>query len=296
MTGNFTQNTAIAVIGLGRVGAVLAVSLAKAGYKVAAVARSKPAAVEFCRTRGANLPTLFPAELSDLPSAEIIIFCVGDSEIAPLAERLTVQNLLSKGQIIAHCSGSMDMSALSACKKIDCLTASMHPLQSFPNFESGLAALPGIFWFVEGDAAAKPKLRVIVEKLSGQYAEIQSGQKAAYHTAVCMAANYLTSLIAASESIATQNGIDADLFRRALEPILTTTLRNTVQLGPVAALTGPIRRGDDLTVQRHIAEIRKLGNHSNGLMSIYQSLGEFTKNHLLENNASMPIIRKQIKS
>jgi predicted short-subunit dehydrogenase-like oxidoreductase (DUF2520 family) len=95
-----------------------------------------------------------------------------------------------------------------------------------------------------------------------------------------MAANYLTTLIGASEQIAAEIGLDGKLFRAALAPILRATLENTIAMGPKAALTGPVARGDNSIVQSHLQRLQDLPAHANDVSAIYELLAEYTKKHL----------------
>jgi predicted short-subunit dehydrogenase-like oxidoreductase (DUF2520 family) len=71
--------------------------------------------------------------------------------------------------------------------------------------------------------------------------------RVAYHAAGAMAANFLVALEACAERLAAT----ANISREQLAPLVLATARQWAQLGPEAALTGPIVRGDELTVARH---------------------------------------------
>jgi predicted short-subunit dehydrogenase-like oxidoreductase (DUF2520 family) len=71
--------------------------------------------------------------------------------------------------------------------------------------------------------------------------------RVAYHAAGAMAANFLVALEACAERLAATAGIS----RRQLAPLVLATARQWAEMGPEAALTGPIVRGDEVTVARH---------------------------------------------
>ena len=52
-------------------------------------------------------------------------------------------------------------------------------------------------------------------------------------------------------------GVEEGAARRALEPLARTSVKNELQLGPAAALTGLIARGDADTVRGHLAALAK---------------------------------------
>src|SRR5690606_6775821 len=74
--------------------------------------------------------------------------------------------------------------------------------------------------------------------------EVEDADRAAYHAAASIAANFLVTLEAAAERLAATAGID----RAALLPLAQAALDNWAQVGGERALTGPIARGDEATV------------------------------------------------
>jgi predicted short-subunit dehydrogenase-like oxidoreductase (DUF2520 family) len=54
----------------------------------------------------------------------------------------------------------------------------------------------------------------------------------------------------------TAAGVGYDDGLRALAPLAHAALDNTIALGPVTALTGPMARGDVTTISAHVAAVR----------------------------------------
>jgi predicted short-subunit dehydrogenase-like oxidoreductase (DUF2520 family) len=83
-----------------------------------------------------------------------------------------------------------------------------------------------------------------VEALGGTALFITDEQRIVYHAALSMASNFAVSLAADS----------ADLLggHEILTPLLRATAENIARMGPEAALTGPIVRGDAGTVKAHL--------------------------------------------
>jgi predicted short-subunit dehydrogenase-like oxidoreductase (DUF2520 family) len=77
---------------------------------------------------------------------------------------------------------------------------------------------------------------------------VAPGHRAAYHAAATIASNHLVALVGQAARVAGAAGIPSD----ALWPLLRSTLANVEALGPEAALTGPVARGDVDTVVRHL--------------------------------------------
>jgi predicted short-subunit dehydrogenase-like oxidoreductase (DUF2520 family) len=88
----------------------------------------------------------------------------------------------------------------------------------------------------------------VVEALFGRSFEVADDSRAAYHAAASIAANHLVALLGQVERIATETGVP---FQAYLD-LAQASLDNVADLGPADALTGPVARGDDATVRRHI--------------------------------------------
>jgi predicted short-subunit dehydrogenase-like oxidoreductase (DUF2520 family) len=96
--------------------------------------------------------------------------------------------------------------------------------------------------------------------------ELEDSERAAYHAGAAMASNFLVTLQAAAERVA---GIDREL----LVPLVRAAAENWARDGH-AALTGPIARGDEATVDRHREAI---ANRAPDLLELYDALAEATR-------------------
>ncbi|MGH8912299.1 MAG: DUF2520 domain-containing protein, partial [Acidimicrobiia bacterium] len=73
--------------------------------------------------------------------------------------------------------------------------------------------------------------------------------KPAYHAAAAAAANYVVESLAVSAELLAAAGVD----HRVMEPLTRRVVENVFEVGPEAALTGPIARGDLETVAGQMA-------------------------------------------
>ena len=81
--------------------------------------------------------------------------------------------------------------------------------------------------------------------------EVAEHDRAAYHAAASIASNFLVTLEAAAERVAAAAGVE----REQLVPLVRATVENWARLGPERALTGPVARGDELTIARQRAAV-----------------------------------------
>ncbi len=64
-------------------------------------------------------------------------------------------------------------------------------------------------------------------------------------------------------------------------PIIRATMKNIENKGPLAALTGPIVRGDDKTISSHLEAMGSMGLHK----EIYRALSKMALEMAAENKA-----------
>ena len=173
--------------------------------------------------------------------ADLLVIATPDEAVAEVAAAVTPDPTT----VVAHLSGSLGLAPLAAHQR----RAVLHPLVALPDAERGAQRLVGA-WFGlsrEGD----PLVEEVVQELHGRIVRVGEDGWARYHAAAVMASNHLVALMGQVERVASSAGapLEAylDLARGALEDVGA--------LGPAAALTGPVRRGDTATVQRHLAAL-----------------------------------------
>jgi len=81
--------------------------------------------------------------------------------------------------------------------------------------------------------------------------------KAIYHAGAVFASNYFVVVEAVAQRLLRHAGLsDAEAWQ-ALRPLVEGTLANLLHKQPTDALTGPVVRGDDTTIRRHLASLTK---------------------------------------
>lgn len=267
------QRPSIAIIGAGKVGTAIGVLATRSGYRVTAVAdRDRRCAEEAARRIGTQVPVL-PAH-GAASRAELVLLAVPDDAIEATCRELAAARAFGRGALVAHCSGALSSECLSTAREeLACHVASFHPLQSFPTVEVALASLPGSYCFGEGDEPALAALEALGSAIGARCVRIDTEHKPLYHAAAVMACNYLTGLMDAALGSATAARIERPTTWQALEPLIRATVDNISKLGPEAALTGPIVRGDHGVVTAHLAALDRVAPE---LADLYRALGRWT--------------------
>jgi predicted short-subunit dehydrogenase-like oxidoreductase (DUF2520 family) len=279
------KSSSIAIIGAGRLGSALALSLRTAGYQIVEVVSrrgSSATAKSLAQSVGARAATGKTAVLD----SDIIWFCVPDAQIANAADELPVRNW--EGKIAFHSSGVLSSDSLAVLRKKSASVASIHPLMTFVRGEA--PNLAGVSFAIEGDTHAVRVANEIVRNLGGQPVRIQPRDKVAYHAFATIVCPLLISLLAASEQAAALAGVSARNARRRMLPIVRQTIANYQELGPAKSFTGPIVRGDVETIRRHLGVLAATPD----VRDVYTALVRAALRNLPNRNAKE--IREALRS
>ncbi|SHE81722.1 Predicted oxidoreductase, contains short-chain dehydrogenase (SDR) and DUF2520 domains [Desulfofundulus australicus DSM 11792] len=261
----------VAVVGCGKVGSALALLLKERGYPVVAVAsRSPESSRKLARSLGCSA---YDRPWEATLKADLVFITTPDREITPVAELIAREGGFRPGQVVAHTSGAHASSELRGVREAGALAVSIHPLQSFADVAGAMENLPGSYFALEGDEAAIPLARQVVDDLKGHAFIIRAEDKPLYHAAACIASNYLVSLMHLATSLYGRFGLSREEAFEALYPLVRGTINNIRRVGPVNALTGPVSRGDVPTVSGHLPALERVGSLESHL---YRLLGLYT--------------------
>jgi predicted short-subunit dehydrogenase-like oxidoreductase (DUF2520 family) len=107
--------------------------------------------------------------------------------------------------------------------------------------------------------------------------EIAEPDRATYHAAASIASNFLITLEAAAERL----GATVGLEREQLVPLVRATVENWARLGPERALTGPVARGDEGTIERQRDAVAEAAPE---LLELFDALVNATRTLAAEND------------
>ncbi len=206
------------VIGPGRAGTAMSRALEAAGWTIAAPVR-----------HGEDVG-------GAAQGADLVLIATPDGAVAQVAA--AVEPVV--GTVVAHVAGSLGLDALAPHER----RASIHPLVSIP---SGEVDVRGAWFAVAGDGMADR----VVDDLRGRRVAVDDADRATYHAAACIASNHLVALLGQVERVGASAGVPLEAF----VALARQTVDNVAAVGPRDALTGPVRRGDWATVERHRAAL-----------------------------------------
>lgn len=206
------------VVGPGRAGGSMMAGLAAAGWSVAPPV-----------DRGGDVA-------GAAAGVDLLVVATPDAAVEEVAAAVAPV----PSTVVAHLAGSLTLHVLDSHPR----RASIHPILSMPTASTSLA---GAWFAVAGDPLAE---RVVAD-LGGRAVRVAEERRVLHHAAATIAANHLVALLGQVERVAGAAGVPLEAYLS----LAAGALANVEAMGPAAALTGPVRRGDEATVARHVAAL-----------------------------------------
>ncbi len=229
----------IVLVGPGRAGMSVAMAAAAAGHTVAGVVGRTDESAQ----RGASLVDAQPLTIGDaLPEGDLLVIATRDAVIAAVAGRLAESNLSIPG--VVHLSGLSPVSVLAPLADAGLHVGAFHPLQTLPTPEAGAARLAGAFVAVTAEPPLSETLTELATSIGATPFMLDDDRKPVYHAAAAAAANFPLAAFAMASDLFKAAGVPWE----AAQPLVAAVVSNAFELGPRAALTGPVARGDVETV------------------------------------------------
>lgn len=245
--------TTLNIIGGGRVGKTLGLLWAQTTLAdvQSVLCRSQESADMAVKIVGAGTAT---SSWSEMKPADIHLLATPDDALVQTVRRLSESVDLSRS-VVFHTSGWMSSENLSAAKENGAAVASVHPIKGFADPVTAAASFEGTRCGIEGEQAALKVLRPLFQSIGAELIEVDSAVKPLYHVATIIGCNYVVALTSLAQQSLVAAGIKPNQAMDMLIPLLRGTVNNLEKLGPTAALTGPISRGDATTVAAHLAAL-----------------------------------------
>jgi predicted short-subunit dehydrogenase-like oxidoreductase (DUF2520 family) len=234
------KSTYVAFIGSGNLAWHLAAALDNTEYAVREVYSRNPAHAEQLVER------LYEAEVKatldfSTSNCSIFILAVTDDALQDIVREI----VLPDDCVLLHTSGSQPLEVLryAATPRIGVL----YPLQTFTrDVDVDLSEVP---FFVEG---ANPETAEIILEMAGALSDnvvkLTSPERLALHLSAVFASNFTNHMLYMAQEIMKENSLSYDW----LKPLIATMITKSLRIGPENAQTGPARRGDFETLDRHM--------------------------------------------
>ncbi len=240
-------------IGSGNVAWHLAHAMDRAGHTVSQVISRNEKHAEKLASR---LGSQFGNDLSQTyVNCDICLICVSDDEIESVVSSLPY---LNAG--LVHTCGPKSMEILSSKSG---QIGVFYPLQSFAKERKvDMFNVPVMLESASYDLSKK--LYSLADSISNKVMEVKGEDRLKYHLAAVFANNFTNYLYSEAEQYLVANDLDFSI----LHPIILETASRIQELSPAQLQTGPAKRGDEITIERHL----ELLNGHQQLKGLYEIL------------------------
>lgn len=192
-------------------------------------------------------------------TADLYIICVKDEAISDVSKNLS---FLKLNGVVVHTSGSTDMSVL---KQVSKNTGVFYPLQSFS--VNDVIDWKDVPILIEAsNSKSLNTLKAFSKCLSNKVKEVNSMDRLRFHLAAVFANNFTNALYAIAYQLVENSLSKKDT--ELLQPLMTQSFHKMLKLSPLKSQTGPAKRGDIVTINKHL----KLLTHNPKLKTIYKQL------------------------
>jgi predicted short-subunit dehydrogenase-like oxidoreductase (DUF2520 family) len=232
------------VLGAGRAGRGLTRALRTAGVTVAGLHGRRADAAAADPVTAGPLP-------ASLGSATIVLVAVQDAALDVALDEL-LAGPLSPHAVVLQASGSAEPRRLEEARRRGHAAGTFHPLVPLADPARAPELLRGGWVGLDGDDAAIAAGRRLAAALGASTLVIPPGQKPRYHAAAVFASNFPTVLAAIAERLMREAGVESESGTAAVRALLAAAAANVARGDTRAALTGPVVRGDAVTIGRHL--------------------------------------------
>ena len=285
VTGSPPARLSIGLISAGRVGTAIGAALERRGHVVTAVVARSERSRDLVSRRLPESRVADPVAVAR--AGELLILAVPDAALPGVVAELDAAEAFRPGHIVVHVAGAVGADVLRPAAEAGAVVVAAHPAMTFTGGDSDIARMEGCSWALTSpDEVGIVVGQMLVMETGGLPVTVAESDRALYHAALAHGANHLVTLIndaaealAASFSVLPGGEVEGDpdgvlgsdaeaLARRTLAPLLRAALDNVLSSGD-AALTGPVMRGDAVTVSRHLDALEDVDS---GIAAGYRAL------------------------
>ncbi len=181
--------------------------------------------------------------LKTLLEADLYLIAVADDAIASIANKLPFTD-----RLVVHTSGSASMHVLHKKNR----RGVFYPLQTFTKgAHVDFSTIP--ICLEAREKADFTLLQNIATTIGSSFYKISSEQRRALHVSAVFVNNFSNHLYRIAHEICEANNVPFEI----LQPLIQETADKINTLTPYMAQTGPAKRGDQETINDHLAKLDK---------------------------------------
>ena len=244
----------IAFVGAGNVAFRFSLALQEKGYNISYVysrtERSRDKLVRALQANGAG--TQAAGDYRTLARAAVVFIAVSDdaieSVVSGMREELAGMDSLPA---VVHTSGATDISVLRPLEEAGCRCGVIYPLMTLNrNKNVDFKDVPLLLESTSRELM--PILDSIASNLGGEHYFYSSKDRLKMHLAAVFTTNFVNYILGLAFPIVQHD-------HPLLIPGTIEAVRNAFLHTPASTLTGPARRGDMMTIRKHLDLLQSMG-------------------------------------
>jgi predicted short-subunit dehydrogenase-like oxidoreductase (DUF2520 family) len=226
----------VSIIGTGNVAYVLARLIKKNGHVIKQIiGRNEIEGVKLSQQVNADF-----IHFHVIPNKDIDICIVALSDAA-LPEALATFNF--GNVLVLHTAGSFSMHILDT---VSTNVGVLYPLQSLRKEMDNIPEIP--FLIEASNIPALNNVEMFAKSLSNNVQFVEEAKRFRLHAAAVIVSNFTNYLYLVGETYCTNENVDFNL----LKPLIKETAERIMLHSPKDVQTGPAKRGDIITLQKHL--------------------------------------------
>ena len=235
-------------VGAGKAGFSLGRYLADKGNEISGYAsRSRASAGEAAAFTDSKAYDTVKDLVKD---SDILFLSVPDGKIATVWNE--IRDLPIEGKLICHLSGAMTSRVFDKARDKGACGYSVHPFLAISDRYTSHMSFEKALFTIEGDAKRIDEITGFLEACGNPVQRIDASQKGRYHMAATIASNFMVTLYDVAQKELLKCGFLEENLPYALPALVGRNIESVIERGPADALTGPVERGDVLTVRKHL--------------------------------------------
>jgi predicted short-subunit dehydrogenase-like oxidoreductase (DUF2520 family) len=199
--------------------------------------------------------TEWHSDYPEFEEDEMVMLCLSDDAIENISNNIQCKNIL-------HCSGAISIDALKKHQN----RAVAYPLQTIhSDYSLSIEKIPILIETTSSNQALQNWLSQF--NFNMQY--VDSNQRLKYHIAAVFANNFTNAMLVLTQDYCHNQTLDFNL----LNPLIQQTFQQLENKNPSEVQTGPAKRNDLKTIQKHLEALKD----EKQMSDIYQMMSEFIR-------------------
>ncbi|MGN0435645.1 MAG: Rossmann-like and DUF2520 domain-containing protein [Wujia sp.] len=185
---------------------------------------------------------------------DMLFFTTSDGSIEEVAGKAFAMLEPLEEKIFVHTSGALSSRIFSGMGST-VFGYSIHPLYAVSSKTESYINFSECYITIEGHERYIDYMEKLFRSMGHSVKLISADNKVKYHASAVFASNLVIGLYHMAGGLLEECGFTESEALEALMPLFRNNAENLCKKGCEAALTGPVARGDVLTVEKHLSSI-----------------------------------------